>query len=179
VEICYRHPAFLDAPICQRIRRAMDAGAPDDAEVLHDTIERRDEIRRAASIELETSVVADVERRLEAERDAISAFFGLRLPDREGAGFVRYHHGGFYRPHRDRAVVPSWPGAARRLIAIVTFLNGDFEGGLLRLFPDGRTVDVQPEEGLLVAFRADLLHEVTEVRQGTRDAIVDWFCGGP
>jgi hypothetical protein len=36
-------------------------------------------------------------------------------------------------------------------------------------------VDVLPHEGMLVAFDAGMLHEVAEVRQGTRDVIVDWF----
>jgi predicted 2-oxoglutarate/Fe(II)-dependent dioxygenase YbiX len=40
-------------------------------------------------------------------------------------------------------------------------------------------IDVHPLEGLLVAFSADVLHEVTVVRGGTRDAIVDWFYDAP
>ena len=67
----------------------------------------------------------------------------------------------------------SWPEAARRSVAVVLFLNGDFEGGLLRLFA-GETIEIAPQAGLLVAFPADLLHEVTVV-SGTRDAVVDWF----
>jgi len=65
---------------------------------------------------------------------------------------------------------------------MVIFLNssdrvrdGDFDGGVLRLFqPDG-DVEVVPEAGLLVAFPSDVPHEVTEVIGGTRDSIVDWF----
>jgi predicted 2-oxoglutarate/Fe(II)-dependent dioxygenase YbiX len=107
----------------------------------------------------------------------------VTLNRREGAGFVRYPEGGFYRPHRDRGNDPGWEGAARRAIALVVFLNtsravsptGEFDGGVLRLrLPDG-DVDVTPEAGTLVAFSADVLHEVTEVRGGTRDTIVDWF----
>jgi predicted 2-oxoglutarate/Fe(II)-dependent dioxygenase YbiX len=155
----------------------MDAGTADAAEVLDESIERRDGTRHAASIEIDPQVIEEIERRLDAVRDAVARFFGLALGEREGPGFLRYAEGGFYRPHRDRAHVPSWPDAARRQVAVVTFLNGsgDFEGGLLRLYGDARTVDVRPEAGLLVAFPADLLHEVTTVRGGTRDAIVDWF----
>jgi predicted 2-oxoglutarate/Fe(II)-dependent dioxygenase YbiX len=153
----------------------MNNGTPEDAEILHDTIERHDEVRRAVSIEVAPAVVADVEQRLDAIRDAVAAAHDMALGGREGAGFVRYAEGGFYRPHRDRAEVPSWPDAAHRCVAVVLFLNQDFGGGMLRLFSDGGTIEVQPEEGLLVAFRADLLHEVTEVRGGTRDAVVDWF----
>jgi predicted 2-oxoglutarate/Fe(II)-dependent dioxygenase YbiX len=32
-----------------------------------------------------------------------------------------------------------------------------------------------PTRGTLVAFPADMLHEVTPVVEGTRNAVVDWF----
>jgi predicted 2-oxoglutarate/Fe(II)-dependent dioxygenase YbiX len=68
-------------------------------------------------------------------------------------------------------------------VALVVFLNtsrdsgleGEFSGGVLRLFLPQQDLDVSPEAGLLIAFPADVLHEVTEVRGGTRDTIVDWF----
>jgi predicted 2-oxoglutarate/Fe(II)-dependent dioxygenase YbiX len=181
----FLRPEFLDPDMCRRIRRAMDAGVAELAEVLDRRIERQDAVRRASSIEIDPAAVRDVEARLDAERDAIGAFHGVSLAEREGAGFLRYADGGFYRPHRDRAEVPSWPDAARRRIAVVVFLNGsreagpggDFTGGALRLFAGDDQVDVTPRTGLLVAFPADLLHEVTVVRAGTRDAIVDWFYG--
>jgi predicted 2-oxoglutarate/Fe(II)-dependent dioxygenase YbiX len=181
----YVEPAFLDSAACSRIRRAMDAGVPEDAEVLDATFERREEIRRARSVDPDALVIGEVETRLEARRETIARFFGVEISDREGAGFLRYPPGGFYALHRDRAVAASWPGAARRRIAVVVFLNsslerdasGEFRGGTLRLFLNEEALDVEPQQGLLVAFVADLLHEVTEVRDGTRDAIVDWFYG--
>lgn len=178
----YRHPAFLDGATCLRVRRAMDAGAAEDAAVLTDTIEQRPHVRRASSIEIDPAVTADIERRFDAARGALATFFGVPLGGREGAGFLRYGAGDFYAAHRDRAFVPSWPAARRRRIALVAFLNasgtgeeGDFDGGLLRLFLAAGTIDVAPQAGLLVAFAADALHEVTAVRGGTRDAVVDWF----
>lgn len=178
----YTDPHFLDHDTCVRIRRAMDAGQPESAEVLGGLIERRDHVRRASYVDVAADVLGHVESLLDARRTLIGASFGVALHAREGAGFVRYPDGGFYRPHRDRADVPSWPGAARRRIAVVVFLNssrdadstGDFDGGVLRLLGD-EPVDVPPREGLLVAFAADLLHEVTVVSGGTRDAIVDWY----
>jgi predicted 2-oxoglutarate/Fe(II)-dependent dioxygenase YbiX len=177
----YIDPDFLARDTCLRIRQAMDAGQPESAEVLHDTIEHRDEVRRASYVEVDAVVLHDVEARLDARRSDIGAFFGIALSAREGAGFVRYPDGGFYRPHRDRANVPSWPEAARRRIAVVVFLNssresdphGGFAGGVLRLL-EGEA-RLAPKAGMLVAFPADVLHEVTMVRDGTRDAIVDWF----
>jgi predicted 2-oxoglutarate/Fe(II)-dependent dioxygenase YbiX len=175
----YRVPAFLDRETCARIRRAMDTGTAEAAEVLSGSIERQDAARSAVSVEIDPHETDAVERRLDGLRDAVARFFGVALDAREGPGFLRYADGGFYRPHRDRADLPSWPDAARRLVAVVTFLNGpgDFEGGLLRVYDDGGVVEVRPEPGLLVAFPADLLHEVTTVCGGTRDAVVDWFYG--
>jgi SM-20-related protein len=34
---------------------------------------------------------------------------------------------------------------------------------------------VEGEEGLLIAFRSDLLHEVTPVTHGERYTLVSWF----
>jgi predicted 2-oxoglutarate/Fe(II)-dependent dioxygenase YbiX len=160
----------------------MDLGSSDAAEILGDAhgggrvggIGREDEVRRAESIEIDPGVLDQVERRLDQQRDLVGAFYGLTLTGREGAGFLRYPDGGFYRPHRDRGRSAAWPGAARRQVTVVVFLNAsEFTGGLLRV----ADVDVPPETGLLVAFPSATRHEVTLVRGGTRDTVVDWFLG--
>lgn len=161
----------------------MDAGEVEPAEVLAGGIRRDSEARVASLVEPPESLTRDIEAKLDACRARVAEALGISLGEREGAGFIRYPAGGFYRAHRDRGDDPQWPPAARRAAAVVLFLNasrtaraaGDFEGGILRLhLPDG-TIDVAPEAGLLVAFPADVLHEVTEVRDGTRDTIVDWY----
>jgi SM-20-related protein len=161
----------------------MDAGAEEPAEVLDGGIERQDNVRRASNIEVSADLLDIVERRLDAIRGTVGDFFGLALGEREGSSFLRYREGGFYKPHRDRGSVAEWPGAARRQVAIVVFLNsshasgrqGDFTGGTLRVYMDNAPIDVHPLRGLLVAFPADVLHQVTVVTGGTRDTIVDWF----
>ena len=167
---------------CRWMRAAMDAGARRTADVL----DEHHGGRRALDVDVPDEVVAFVESCLDARREEIAAFFDTPLSGREGAGFLRYEAGGFYGPHVDRADVPSWPDAARRAITIVVFLNssrdantrGEFEGGCLRLFPNGTTdahLDIVPTEGTLVAFPSCTPHEVTSVTGGCRDAVVDWF----
>jgi len=185
-------PQFLTPRDCDRIRRAMDRGDDDPAEIVGDTIVTREAIRRTTSIEIDPDVREWFERRLDGCRPAIAHALGRLLGQREGAGFLRYPPEGFYLPHRDRGDVAGWPAAARRAASVVVFLNGsttsrpprrqtgEFEGGLLRLHPDstGTPVHITPQAGLLVAFPAEVLHEVLPVRSGTRDAAVDWFYDG-
>lgn len=171
-------------PACRRVQTAMDAGMPEEAEVLADGFEVQEDVRRARQIDVGESVLAMVDAALDAMRLPIASFYGAALESREGAGFMRYETGGFYRPHVDRAHVPSWPLTERRQITIVLFLessrdaepSGGFRGGILRLFPDdGVPIDIIPKAGTLVAFPAAMLHEVTRVTAGRRDTIVDWF----
>ena len=162
----------------------MDAGTPEQAEVLAGDFELQEDVRRAAQIDVDDAVLARVEAALDAMRSPIANFYSVTLTAREGAGFLRYDIGGFYKPHVDRADVPSWPLTAKRQITIVLFLessrdidpDGGFSGGVLRLFPDdGDPIDIIPKSGALVAFPAEVPHEVTPVTSGRRDTIVDWF----
>jgi predicted 2-oxoglutarate/Fe(II)-dependent dioxygenase YbiX len=177
-------PDVLDRPTCRRVQLAMDAGTPEEAEILGEGFEVQHDVRRAMQIEIADTVLAMVDATLDAVRIPIASFYRRVLQSREGASFLRYDTGGFYKPHVDRAHVPSWPLTARRQITMVLFLEssrdvepaGGFTGGVLRLLPDdGEAVDIVPRCGTLVAFPADTLHEVTRVTSGRRDTIVDWF----
>jgi predicted 2-oxoglutarate/Fe(II)-dependent dioxygenase YbiX len=182
----YRRPGFLGAEDIERVKAAIGAGQAEAAEVLGDAMAHDEAVRRAASIEVDGGTLRFVEARLDRHLTEVAGAFRVSLTSREGPSFLRYGPGGRYRPHRDRADVPSWPDAARRRIAAVVFLDssrdadrqhGTFDGGVLRLLPDGGAplVEIPPAAGLLVAFPADRLHEVTAVRGGTRHAIVDWY----
>jgi predicted 2-oxoglutarate/Fe(II)-dependent dioxygenase YbiX len=162
----------------------MDAGTPEQAEVLADGFELQQDVRRATQIDIADTVLAMVDAALDAVRMPIASFYGLTLRSREGASFLRYETGGFYKPHVDRAHVPSWPLAEKRQVTIVLFVDssreaepsGGFSGGRLRLFPDdGDPIEVVGKGGTLVAFPAAMRHEVTRVTSGRRDTIVDWF----
>ena len=153
----------------------MDRAASEPAEILGQYISLDSEARKASSVDVDIETLALVEQAIDSERDALAAFFAETLMEREGAGFLRYGPGGFYRPHRDRGSVPSWPDAERRTIAVVVFLNDGFSGGVLRLYDDGGIHEIVPREGTLAAFSAATLHEVAPVIDGTRDTVVDWF----
>lgn len=166
---------FLDDEACARVRASMDAGVAEPAEILRDAIDLDTGVRQAASIELDEDTLAALDARLDAEQAALARVFGQPLTTREGINALRYGAGGFYLPHVDRAEDSSWPDAARRRLAVVIFLNDDFDGGMLHVLDAGESV--VPRRGRLVVFDAGLLHEVEPVRAGTRDVLVDWFYG--
>ena len=180
----FRWRQFLNPDECARIRRAMDRGVDDPAEIVGREIATDDEVRRTRSLEIDASIQDWFEHRLDRIRTDLAAL-GTPLGAREGTGFLRYPAGGFYRTHRDRGDVAGWPDAARRAVSVVVFLNsaasagspGEFEGGELVIHADGDIpgLRIVPEAGLLVAFLSDRLHEVLPVRTGVRDAAVDWF----
>ncbi len=170
----------------------MDLGRPEGAAVLLPSavgahgVDVREHVRRAHEVEVPAGVLAEVERLLDRQMPTMAAFFGMDLREREGSGFVRYGPGGFYRPHQDWAERSVWPGAARRQVAAVLFLNnaleadpaGDFEGGQLHIYANDPRLPptvVVPPEGTLVAFPARQWHAVTTVGAGTRDVVVDWY----
>jgi len=167
-------PEFWDRVNCARVRTAMDRGHASCAEIYDAGYQVDDAARRALEVDVDETMIDEVQRALDSIRGQVAQFFGTPLSGEEGPGFVRYASGGFYRVHRD--VAPGHDEFPRR-ISIVLFLTTagvDFEGGALRLYGDS-TREIAPRAGTLVAFPSDVPHEVLPVTAGVRDAIVDWF----
>jgi len=156
----------------------MDEGEIEPAEILPvvGAAAHREDVRHAASIDVNDEALAEVEANLERSRETLARFFDIALTSREGPGFLRYSAGGFYKPHRDRAPSSVWPDAERRRLTLVLFLNDDFHGGELRLRPERASpVVIHPRTGTLIAFDAAVVHEVLPVTEGRRYTVVDWW----
>jgi predicted 2-oxoglutarate/Fe(II)-dependent dioxygenase YbiX len=152
----------------------MDRGHASCAEIYAAGYRVDDTARRAFEVEVDETVIDEVQRALDSIRGQVAQFFGTPLSGEEGPGFVRYPCGGFYRAHCD--VAPGHEEFPRR-ISVVVFLTTagvEFEGGTLRLY-GRRTREIAPRTGTLVAFPSDVPHEVLPVTAGVRDTIVDWF----
>jgi SM-20-related protein len=121
----------------------------------------------------------------------VETHFGTPLAGCETPGFLVYDTRAFFAPHRDTGPDDP-PDIRRRLISAIVFLNQPsrkgtdegYSGGTLRFhgllegphwaacpFP------FEPEPGMLVAFRSDVLHEVQPVTSGRRFTVVTWFLG--
>jgi len=153
----------------------MDRGACTPAEVHADgfVVDRR--ARRTLEVEIDSRTVLEVERSVASVRQRVARFFTIPLSGHEGAGFLRYRLGGLYRRHSD-VLLDSVEDFPRR-IALVMFLTSageECEGGALRIYQP-EAFEIVPRAGTLVAFPADLPHEVLPVTAGVRDVVVDWF----
>ena len=70
---------FLDQSFCARVRAAMDRGNSDAAEIIGTAITPDDAVRRTRSVEIDTPLLAAVERRLDGIRAVIETSVGGRL----------------------------------------------------------------------------------------------------
>lgn len=85
--------------------------------------------------------------------------------------FLCYRSGDYFRPHAD--TIADRP----RALSVVLYLSdpGTYQGGQLRFHPPGESaVTLAPSAGMLLAFRPELVHEVTPLHSGKRYSIATW-----
>lgn len=179
----YVERGALDRDTCAALRDAMLAAPCTRSTVARSTEVVDERLRRTRRARVEEPWTARVLSVLEAVAPRAAAHFGRVIRSIEEPQFLVYDEGGFFRPHADVGVEPEQPEhVRRRAISIVLFVGGAFRGGdlvLYGLFPDPRARDVglpfEAEEGTLVAFPSELVHEVQPVASGTRFTIAAWL----
>lgn len=175
--------------LCARTIAAMEAAGARQGTVLRRGGEEHDPAMRACT---EHAVLApDAAAVAQALRTAGAAALqaaGGGHPAFDGPLFCRYARGGHFRAHRDRSADRADSALVRgRRISLVCLLNDadasagmpTFDGGALVLYPERRPINVPLAAGAIVAFPADLLHEVRPVRLGIRYAAVAWLFDVP
>jgi predicted 2-oxoglutarate/Fe(II)-dependent dioxygenase YbiX len=153
----------------------MERGDPTPAEIHVEGFVVDREVRRTLEVNVDSATSDEVERSIASVCQRVARFFDIRLSSDEGPGFLRYLAGGFYRRHCD--VLSDSDDEFPRRISVVMFLSSageQCEGGALRIYQP-EAFDMVPKAGTLVAFPADVPHEVLPVTAGVRDVVVDWF----
>jgi predicted 2-oxoglutarate/Fe(II)-dependent dioxygenase YbiX len=186
---------FLSADSCRQIRSDMagavrtpamirPAGAADG--VLDETT------RRTGVASVSALTTALVEDQLRAIQPALEEHFQVQSAGWQRLQFYIYEEGDFFSPHRDKdaedPVAPDWVRA--RQLSVSIFLNDatggvegeSYAGGTLVFYGRrgdrdgaGFRIPLESEEGMLVAFRSDWIHEVKPVTRGRRYCIVTWL----
>lgn len=96
------------------------------------------------------------------------------IEEAEDLQFATYNIGDFYGPHCDA------DENNKRILSISVQLSkpSEYEGGDLCLHGIGGSPSpVTNEQGTVVIFPSNLLHEVEPVTKGTRYSLVQWFKG--
>ena len=186
-------PGFLDPQTCADIRREAGASPTTQAPVyiegsaglVHETV------RKTTSLHPSEEIISEVHDRLLREKPLLEDHFDLTLSDCEKPQFLRYREGDFFVRHQDGNTEQlEFDHLRIRRISIVVFLNDSsdgaapdtFSGGSLNFYDEdylpgseSRSFSLQGETGLLVAFAADIMHEVIPVARGERFTIISWF----
>jgi SM-20-related protein len=185
---------FLDPDQCAAFRNEMCL-APDGApgSVLNEGGENRvDPSMRTVQLrEVRYETRGLAVNQLKCLQPALARHFRLSLSGFESLQFLCYGPGDFYRPHVDTTDDPDAPAYARdRKVSVVLYLNpttdrpmpNSYGGGKLTFFglmrdPRLQSVgfDLEGEEGLLIAFRSDVVHEVMPLTHGRRYTVVTWY----
>jgi SM-20-related protein len=148
-------------------------------------------IRKTSHSLVSESTVSYIENRLLAIWPDLEQHFNVKLTAYEQPYFARYGVGAFFRPHADSGATAESPERVRaRKVTVVIFLNGASEevgpdsygGGALTFYgliddpvwkPMG--FPLIGETGLLIAFRAETIHEVAPITHGERYTILSRF----
>lgn len=154
-----------------------------------------DESRRSVDVaSLEKAATAELRKSFSGLIPGLQSHFGIPLEWYEPPMHLVYRTGDFFKPHTDSSSNPAAADThiAKRRVSVVLFLNRHandqrencFGGGRLNFYGllDGKewkscSFAVDPEPGLLVAFRCNIVHEVTPVTFGERYTIVTAFHG--
>ena len=191
----YVVPGFLAEDTCRELISIISAAPKRRGKVIAGAgASRADETRRSVDdVKVPKELTTNVKQSLVDLKDDLQRHFGMPLEwGGEGPDCLLYRSGDFFKPHADNEEYPPAPNSIinRRRVAVILFLNRHsreyqescFGGGLLNFYGllDGPkwkdcAFGLEPEPGLLVAFPAGLIHEVTPITFGERYSILTAF----
>jgi SM-20-related protein len=177
---------FLDADMCAKLRAELVLSPTTQAPVYIEGAEGtiHETVRKTTSLHPAAETISEIHERLLVLKSALESHFRLQLTDCERPQFLRYENGDFFVRHQDGNTKQlDFDHLRIRRISIVVFLNdfasepqeGCYSGGLLNFYDEQSVYGLRGETGLLVAFAAETLHEVSPVTSGERFTIISWF----
>jgi SM-20-related protein len=184
--------SFFDTELCERIRREMNTarGRP-GRYIKRDKILYDEKVRKTKQQNVSQETLTFVKKRLLELKPLLESHFSKVLRGCQDPVFLYYKKGDFFLPHYDKGIKPENPKETKdREVSVVVFLNSEddntdqnsYSGGSLRLYGLGddplfknHGFHIIGNAGMLLAFRSEILHEVTPVKEGERYTVVSWF----
>ena len=182
-------PRFLAHSECADLQREMQSSPRDAAQILsndyHLNVDR--DWRRTEIARVSPETRSWVTARLMDAKPALEKHFAVELTRCEPPSFLVYGEGSYYGRHVDANPDSAAPAQFReRRVSVSVFVNGEgiadgsYRGGSLTFYgasgaPATPGLALTGEEGLLIGFTSNVLHEVKPIQSGTRYSIVTWF----
>ena len=177
---------FLDVDACANLKAELDESPTTQAPVYIEGTEGtiHENIRKTTSLHPSAETKSQIHEQLLRQKSALETHFGLNLIDCEPPQFLRYQEGDFFVRHQDGNTHQlDFDHLRVRRISIVVFLNNFsvepeancYSGGLLQFYDQQTQYGLPGETGMLVAFTADTMHEVSPVTNGERFTVISWF----
>lgn len=152
-----------------------------------------EKVRKTKEQKVSQETLSFVKKRLSELKPLLESHFGKVLRGYQDPVFLYYKKGDFFLPHYDKGIKPENPKEIRdREVSAVVFLNSEddntdedsYSGGSLRFYGlrddplfKNHGFHIIGKTGMLLAFRSEILHEVTPIEEGERYTVVTWFVG--
>ena len=181
---------FLAEKQCNNIIQEMEEAKKSVAQIFSSSIDSPivdNNFRSTKIVSVQSNNSDEVKLQLCGLFSELSLFFDIQLTKIEDLKFLQYCKGDFFKPHVDNG--GAVPYIFNRNLSLIIFLNSEnvptsttnFIGGELILHGtklnghfDPLGVSIPAIAGLLVVFKADILHEVSTIITGKRYTIVSW-----
>lgn len=189
----YVREHFLSPEQCKRIREEMTSSEViEPAKVTSKGVDVvRTQSRSTRLVRVSEETWSEIKALMQAQGPDLAEHFGVELNSFETPQYLLYREGDFFYAHTDSSDDPNAHEYIRdRKVSLVLFVNGtsdesregSFGGGELILYGliegaawAGKGFPLEPEEGMLVGFPSDMMHEVNPVTHGERCTVVAWY----
>jgi len=187
----FSRPDLLTADQCRdwRLRAVKAEGRPGRV-YRHGKAYQDDEARRTQEVGLTPEDKERLDAQIAAVCPALDRHFNMALGPLRECRCMLYDSGDFFVPHYDVAKDDGEPisNVHKRVVTLLIFLNAPddlevpYQGGDLNFFglldipdSDQHGFSLEAKQGMVVAFKSDVLHSVTPILSGNRYVIVGWF----
>lgn len=190
---CFVIENFLTEEFCEEIRKEIQLANLVSAAVVNDKDLSfvNEGYRKTKIAKIPKAIRLNIYNQLLELKPTLEKHFDVSLSGSEKPEVLVYRDGDFFRIHKDQDDQPnSKTRTSNRQISTIIFLNKQSKepqencycGGSLNLYGiikqpgwEDKGFPLGGSPGLLIAFRSNILHEVTPVTYGERFTMVNWF----